>query len=276
MVGGDVADHRVALVGGGAAATAAARVLIESNIPFGWFCGGGPPTSFNPIFSNISDFRQTHGGVWNELVGDDLAVDELLQSTSPKNRTHRFRADTAGYTRISALEANGFYLRGALVQGGLTNFWGAEVQLFDETDMPLRADVWRQLQLSYRRIAAWLPITGAPTHVGNGPEGYQLVSQPMMPHPRAAQHILAACKKERPKGNQSDRVNIRPSLLAVRTVGSAGGGGARFAAGVCGAARNARSFRQRITLKAFPPINACSSTRAGFSIEFAEAKVASC
>jgi hypothetical protein len=221
---------RVAVVGGGAAAIAAVSALVETETPLLWFCGGSAPTPFDLNFTNISVFRQTHANAWQDLVGDGIEIKELVQPTSPKNRIKRFRADTAGYASSSKLIANDFHLIGTLVQGGLTNFWGAEIQLFDEADMPLPDEAWRELRLSYRRIADLVPISGVLNHGQNALDWSGLVSHPPMPLPASVRRILAFCESA-PTQGECAYTAVRPSLLAVRTARSFDGGACTLCGG---------------------------------------------
>jgi hypothetical protein len=218
-----IPHHRVAVVGGGAAAIAAVRALVETDTPLVWFCGGVPPTPFDLNFPNISVFRQSQPNAWHDLVGGSIEVDELVQPTSPKTRVKRFRIDTAGFAKFAKLIANGFHLVGTMVQGGLTNFWGAEIQLFDEVDMPLPDEVWRELRFSYHRIADLVPMSGSPNGEPNTFEGIGLISQPPMPVSASVRRILDLCESGLAPG-ASGYTTIRPSLLAVRTAGSSDGG----------------------------------------------------
>lgn len=218
----DFSDDATVVVGGGAAAAAIARVLVERGVPFVWLAGQARPTSFSPRFETMSTFRQRETNLWQELLGDDVALAELLQPSSPKNRVRRFRVDTNGYEHNARLESTQFILKGTLTQGGLTNFWGAEIHVFDEADIAMPDEVWLDLRRSYRRVAAAIPITGIAESKLRAPNFAGLISQAPLPLPKVAQRILAHYEPGSQPAPAS--VRIRQSWLAIRTTPSSLGG----------------------------------------------------
>jgi GMC oxidoreductase len=214
--------HEIAVIGGGAAGTSVVNVLVEREMPLVWFPGDRKPTWFGVPGTTVTAYRRTSRNIWPTLVGDGIAIDDLLSPSSPKNRTRGFRVDTAGYGTALKLRPENFVLRGTLAHGGLTNFWGAEVNFFDASDMELPNDIWRELHCSYARIAARVPISGYAEAGLEASEFPELVSQPPLPIPPPAQHLLDVFGKTSTRG--LDGLRLRRSWLAVRTAPSATGG----------------------------------------------------
>jgi hypothetical protein len=214
--------HKVVIVGGGAAGVAVASALAERRIPMLWFAGRGQLGAARLPASTITEYRRNTAHAWSHFLGPEIGIDQLVQDASPKNRTRRFHAETAEYESRLRMQPGNFVLKGTLVQGGLTNFWGAEVNVFDPTDMALPDDVWSELRRSYSRVASSTAIMGAPDSAVLA--GYpDLISQPALPIPATAQQILDRLASHA-SGTETPAVHLRRSWLAVRTAASGMGG----------------------------------------------------
>ncbi len=155
-------DQSVTIIGSGPAGTSAAFPLVEAGINVKMIEAGS--VSNTPEYASIPTLCAFRSGFVRtpEYVQkiNLRALDESFSSFSPKLRGVSELKKFSNYLSHNSIKTNCFKAIGILDPGGLSNFWGAVVDIFDDEDLACPVLRSKDLLPSYISVAHRIGISG--------------------------------------------------------------------------------------------------------------------
>jgi choline dehydrogenase-like flavoprotein len=146
------------IIGSGPAGVSAAWPLVEAGFSVVMLDAAECPTP-EPPAGDLAGLRRSGDG-WRHAYGDDLYGLALGRARSPKFATRIGQAVLPSDARHPMIRATDFMPVRSFSAGGLSKMWGAVAPAYDDWDLrnyPIRK---RDLEPSYRAIAARIGLSG--------------------------------------------------------------------------------------------------------------------
>jgi choline dehydrogenase-like flavoprotein len=146
------------IIGSGPAGVSAAWPLVEAGFSVVMLDAAARPTPEPPAM-DLTEFRRSGDG-WRHAYGDDLCGLALGRVRSPKFATRIGQAVLVSDACHPMIRATDFMPVRSFSAGGLSKMWGAVAPAYDDWDLrdyPIRK---RDLEPSYRAIAARIGLSG--------------------------------------------------------------------------------------------------------------------
>ena len=148
------------IVGSGPAGVSAAFPLIEAGMQVIMLDGGKSQRTLPPNQAYL-DARITSTDQHDWMIGSDFHALRSHQALSPKMRVPTHSHVFSDFNKLNRINPSDFVAIGSLAPGGLSNAWGCGVAKYSPNDLSAYPFPSSDLELSYRRVAKRIGISGS-------------------------------------------------------------------------------------------------------------------
>lgn len=188
----------VVIVGSGPAGVSAAWPLVEAGLRVVMLDAGNRTAREGSDDRTFLDIRRSDGDQWRRFLGSGFQALKGRGDVSPKLRVPASDFVFQGFADAYRLEARNFVAVGSLARGGLSNVWGAGAYAYDDTDLDGFPIDRRDLEESFRRVAARIGLSGVAGDDLGAFYGAGLPLQPPLPVDDNAARLLDRYEERRP------------------------------------------------------------------------------
>lgn len=151
----------VLVIGGGAAAAQAARVLVRNGLEVGMVDGGNTKTNDFDITEDFETIRQTYIDQYKLFLGDSLSSISFKKSTLSSSMTRGDRRYVVEEVEENLpLKTQNVEILQTLAKGGLTEIWGANCDFFDKRELEAIGLNKEDMKKPYQEVVDNVGVSG--------------------------------------------------------------------------------------------------------------------